>query len=490
MTSTLSDPTIKQPTFVAPDVGPDGESLIFELMVEDQKGLKATDSVKVDVFLPPKADAGSDQTVEEGIEVTLNGSNSSTPDGGSLSYQWTKIDGPDVILSDPTIKQPTFVVLDEATFVFKLTVTNKYGLTNTDTCIVDVVKPVALKEPEQAEDVLYAAYAGIGYMSAVSSKDDDEALYNVMLDDLNSLPMILVLDTIFGDPLWLVKLMKLIPPLNPVTFSYQYKDSNNTVLYHSALDITPSRGPKGSGLFAFTGVLSVDFNLAGYQHPWGGECTYYGDDGSYDLVVTVTGYYKATLLEGLEEFFFKSVDIVAKKGLVASYPFGDVAYDGWEILYDVYYGTKDPEYQQGDPLTPVNVKLVPDIFGFVQGDVDFRDYTLGGSFSVDTDTYTFGHGFHYTKQERGSPPQEEVFVEGTLGVPGMDGSVSIYIPDPVENNTIIRISNGIWTSGKMSITSANSVDVEFNNGTANFSGDLGSWTVPNWQDDLDPIGGP
>ena len=44
--------------------------------------------------------------------VTLNGSNSSDPDNGIASYEWTQISGPLVTLSDNTGAQPTFTAPD------------------------------------------------------------------------------------------------------------------------------------------------------------------------------------------------------------------------------------------------------------------------------------------------------------------------------------------------------------------------------------------
>jgi len=54
----------------------------------------------------PIADAGIDQQVNEGEEVTLNGSESYDPEGENITYLW---DAPeDIILSNPTIANPTF----------------------------------------------------------------------------------------------------------------------------------------------------------------------------------------------------------------------------------------------------------------------------------------------------------------------------------------------------------------------------------------------
>ncbi len=83
---------------------------------------------------PPKADAGPDQTVDEGDTVTLDGSNSSDPDedGGIVSYLWTQTAGSDVTLSSAATVQPTFVApkVDSSgeTLTFELKVTDSGGL--------------------------------------------------------------------------------------------------------------------------------------------------------------------------------------------------------------------------------------------------------------------------------------------------------------------------------------------------------------------------
>ena len=93
----------------------------------------------------PTADAGPDQTVDQGVTVTLDGSNSSDPDDGITSYQWIQTAGTSVTLSDTTAVKPTFTSPDVGTngedLIFELTVTDNGGLQDTDTCIV-FVSPV------------------------------------------------------------------------------------------------------------------------------------------------------------------------------------------------------------------------------------------------------------------------------------------------------------------------------------------------------------
>jgi hypothetical protein len=156
----LSDPVSVYPTFTAPDVGPDGESLTFQLTVIDKGGLKSTDSCIINVAwenLAPTADAGPDQTVAEGIQVILYGVESSDPDDGIASYQWVQLAGPSVQLSNPTGVYPTFAAPDVGpageALIFQLTVTDTGGLKSTDTCIVNVswdnLPPVADAGPNQ-----------------------------------------------------------------------------------------------------------------------------------------------------------------------------------------------------------------------------------------------------------------------------------------------------------------------------------------------------
>jgi hypothetical protein len=142
----LSDPEAVQPTFEAPEVGPDGFSFTFELTVTDVGGLQASDTTIVNVIWlndPPTANAGVDQTVLEKSKVTLDGSNSSDPDDGIKSYLWRQEAGQSVTFSDPTSAQPTFEApnFDESgdqPLIFELIVTDNGGLRSSDSTNVSV----------------------------------------------------------------------------------------------------------------------------------------------------------------------------------------------------------------------------------------------------------------------------------------------------------------------------------------------------------------
>ena len=150
----LSDATAVQPMFVAPDVGPEGATLTFQLTVTDQGGLQHDDSCMVTISwenIAPTADAGPDQTVSEGVLVGLDGSASSDPDDGISAYRWHQISGPAVTLSNAQAARPAFQAPDVgpegASLTFQLTVIDYSGLQRQDDCLVNVtwqnVPPVA-----------------------------------------------------------------------------------------------------------------------------------------------------------------------------------------------------------------------------------------------------------------------------------------------------------------------------------------------------------
>ena len=77
------------------------------------------------VNVPPVANAGSDQTVNEGTLVTLSGEGSTDPDGNPLSYAWSiasRPTGSTAELVGPTASRPTFMPDRAGTYVFALIV--------------------------------------------------------------------------------------------------------------------------------------------------------------------------------------------------------------------------------------------------------------------------------------------------------------------------------------------------------------------------------
>jgi len=141
----LSSRAAIRPTFTAPDVYQEGVSLSFRLTVTDNSGLQASDTCTVYVTyenLAPVADAGSDQTVDEGTVVALNGSGSADPNNDIASYRWSQTTGPSITLSGATTANPSFTTPEidttSVTLSFRLTVTDKEGFQSSDVCNVTV----------------------------------------------------------------------------------------------------------------------------------------------------------------------------------------------------------------------------------------------------------------------------------------------------------------------------------------------------------------
>ncbi|HSF28203.1 MAG TPA: Ig-like domain-containing protein [Nitrosopumilaceae archaeon] len=142
----LSSTTSANPWFIAPDVE-NGETKIlgFELTVDDGRGGKDTDSVRITVEPVngyPTADAGPDQAVDPISDVTLTGSGTD-PDGDRLSFLWRQINGVPVVLSSSTVSSPTFTApsrIIQQPLTFELTVTDGFGGKATDTTMVTVGK--------------------------------------------------------------------------------------------------------------------------------------------------------------------------------------------------------------------------------------------------------------------------------------------------------------------------------------------------------------
>ncbi len=146
MSVELSDPAVSSPTFTAPNVGMEGSTLDFRLVVTDTEGLSDQDRCLITVLGEnelPYAEAGEMQEVGEGERVVLDGSGSGDPEGGVLIYQWVQTDGPGVDLANSEEMKASFTAPQVgpagAYLAFDLFVEDEGGLKARDYCYVDVV---------------------------------------------------------------------------------------------------------------------------------------------------------------------------------------------------------------------------------------------------------------------------------------------------------------------------------------------------------------
>jgi hypothetical protein len=118
-----------------------GGTYQFELIVTDDRGLSASDTMLVKVSAdttsgnkPPTACAGQDKTVTLLQDTaTLDGSCSTDPDNNITSYQWRKIQGLGAEIANPTSSQTVVNNLEAGVYLFELKVTDAGGLWSKDT---------------------------------------------------------------------------------------------------------------------------------------------------------------------------------------------------------------------------------------------------------------------------------------------------------------------------------------------------------------------
>lgn len=152
----LSDNTIKNPTFTAPNVNVN-TIYTFTLVVNDGTSNSDPSTVSITVLQVnkrPVANAGPDKSYTEGTSVSLDGSQSSDPDLDVISYKWTSMDG--IILFDPLGISPSFIapqVNVDKVYRFKLEVSDGVLYSIPDTVKIKVLqinkKPVAFAGGDQ-----------------------------------------------------------------------------------------------------------------------------------------------------------------------------------------------------------------------------------------------------------------------------------------------------------------------------------------------------
>lgn len=388
-------------------------------------------------------------------------------------------------------------------------------------------------DESQAEDVLYAAYAGIGYNRArqglggndgalynvmfddlnilaggSAEEEDDEALYNVMFDDLNEMVGGLVLELISNQTV--VQLTQALAKLifgNDAELEYTTDQGVCIVL-----TLHPVNSPVNlNESFTIHAGLTVDFNDTGYEYEYG-NAMYYGNAGKTDFEANMEIDVVATQVGSTQtsQITIPSFLINAHSSLGVSYAETAmhrafyVQYQGWSVSYSI------EENGVNIHIIPVSailgaLGLSPDDFGMdVESYPDHRLYTLDGSFEIDDDPYSFDIEYGQLNIKYDDFDEKYIALKGSLSVPGLDGDVDVSSPGSeifgiLRGNwselpdlkalpdAIHRDDTGIWTSGKMTIAAGDDIiGVEFHNdGSASF--DNGWDPVPGWQDGLDPL---
>ena len=120
------------------------------------KSGELTKKISVTYNTVPVANAGTDQTVNEGVTVTLDGSASNDPDSNPLTYKWIAPVG--ITLSSTTVAKPTFVAPDvsaDTDFIFTLVVNDGIIDSQPDEVVVKVKFVVGLQSIKDDDVEIY-----------------------------------------------------------------------------------------------------------------------------------------------------------------------------------------------------------------------------------------------------------------------------------------------------------------------------------------------
>lgn len=148
----LSDSTAVMPSFVADLPG----SYVAKLVVNDGELNSQANRVTIDTSnSTPVANAGADQRVEFGDQVTLDGSTSSDVDGDRLIFQWWIISKPassNAQISDASAVAPSFDADAPGRYEIALIVSDGLADSDPDTVTISTlnVAPVANAGPDQS----------------------------------------------------------------------------------------------------------------------------------------------------------------------------------------------------------------------------------------------------------------------------------------------------------------------------------------------------
>jgi hypothetical protein len=345
----------------------------------------------------------------------------------------------------------------------------------------DPIQPSDNIDIEQSKAVLYAAYAGIGYMDK-DDKNDDELLYRVMFRDINDLAGNYVSSAI----------VYFFINWNKDSFDYTFQGSKAhfETLSGKILDLI---NPNAEIHFKISADISGKVT--------NNEVEYSGNN-SDDLVIE-------GIILGSAEFQGTTVTIKSfivttgntLKAIYSSPSKKTVKYNNLKISYFLNQNAVNCFLLPDGGLTSQNSETEKDTTP------DLRHYGISGGFNVDEGTYYFDMTYSQFDMKKINPLSSDLYIsmKGKVSTPGINGYAMINVPcfDAMKSyltdesglyilvfdnikDSIARNSDGVFTSGTMTLEakSSNTDTVFSSNGSVNIGNAV---TVNSWQDSLDPL---
>ncbi len=124
---------------------------------------------------PPVANAGANQTVATGQLVTLNGAQSSDPEGAPLTYQWSVVSQPggsNLTLSGDTTATPSFTPAVAGQYIFQLVVNDGQFASAPSTVVITAV---GANQAPTANDATVSTDEDTSVVVTLSGSDVDSA---------------------------------------------------------------------------------------------------------------------------------------------------------------------------------------------------------------------------------------------------------------------------------------------------------------------------
>ncbi len=238
---TLSSTTAASATFTTPTVV-SSTLLTFRLVVNDGTSSSAPATVNITVVNNvnerPVAQAGADVSVNEQTAVTLNGAGSTDPNGDPLTYAWTQVAGPTVMLSSATAASPTFTspsVTGNTVLRFQLTVSDA-SLSASAQVQVTVLNsindpPVVNAGPAQTVNV------GVNVTLSATASDPDGTALTFQWVQLSGPAVVLAGATTLN--------ASFTAPTSPTSLTFQVRASDGQATSTAQLTVTVIANPGG-----------------------------------------------------------------------------------------------------------------------------------------------------------------------------------------------------------------------------------------------------